>query len=113
MSAWTKTKPSPAPRGPWFKALAEKLKAWWEGLFPETGDSGDAETNEEPAEALPSLNALSRDHETAVVLADWPQEDDPLADWTALVAEGAPELLIPPEEGGTPWQTVSEASAEI
>lgn len=112
MNAWTKTEPSPAPKGPWFKALAEKLKAWWESLFAAPDESGDAEIGNASIETLPSLNPSAHENQQAAV-ADSHRDDDPLADWMALVAEGAPELLIAPEEGGTPWVTAPEAMPEI
>src|SRR5262249_11491492 len=113
MSVWTKTKPSPTPTGPWFKAFAKKLKAWWERLFAGTRNRADSDTRGEPAGTPPTLNASADESEKGAARVGSPAEDDPLADWLALVAEGAPELLLPPEEGGVPWQRVSQVSAEI
>src|SRR5215467_12749227 len=112
MSVWTKTEPSPSPTGPWFKAFVKKLKAWLEGLFAETRHRADGEMYRDPAGIPPALHA-SHESETLAAGGDSLQEYDPLADWTALVAEGAPELLIAPEEGGTPWQRAPEASPEV
>lgn len=37
----------------------------------------------------------------------------PTAEWLRMVEEGAPELLLPPEEGGTPWEGLRTQPVEF
>jgi hypothetical protein len=71
----------------WLAALARRLRDWLNHYLGEdeslAGEGGRAES------------AREREHDTAPSPA--------LEHWLDLVRNAAPELLIPPEEGGTPW----------
>lgn len=100
MSVWTKTKPSANPKGSWPKVVAHRLRAWWAGLFP--GDAHSAEVAGGESETLPPQPP---ENEDALLQTN---DTGRMDDWLALVQEGAPELLVPPEQGGAPWQTAMD-----
>lgn len=106
MNLWIKTQPKTRrakPRRFWLLALGQRIMALWARLSARGTYSG---FEDKPA---PSPAIAAAEDSATEPLSALPRPDDPLQHWMELVREKAPELLIPPEEGGTPWQTASDA----
>ena len=112
MNVWhtTRRESSGAHRkGSWLGALARSLRNWW-GKFL-LGDAHPAAgQSQEEAPASPPISVA--EHEGTAAVATLEEPFDPVVDWLARVREGAPGLLLSPEEGGTPWVRAAEAGSE-
>ena len=104
--------------GRWLKPLVRKLRDWLDGYLQEDARSvGDGSTAREevPNESFSARHDVGEEFGPASALGDQaralPPEPfrtpGPPEDWLARVREGAPELLMPMEEGGTPRQSAS------
>jgi len=104
--------PSGRHRRPLVKTMARQLRDWL-NHYLEDGASA-APTRQPPATGLESavLSDPSQKDETSEPTfygeeqpaPDWFKPAGPPEEWLRMVREGAPELLVSPEDGGTPWQ---------
>ena len=123
MKPWiVKTEISPGQvREPWWKTVARKLGTWLNRFLrqPSRGDRGSGEPLPSPSvssnRGTQSAGPAPISAGEAEALARALLEEGGLPEeWMARVREGAPELLLPVEENGTPWYRVApEAMGEI
>lgn len=110
----------------WLKALARRLRDWLNGFLVEPGrfavDGGHAQGGA-PSSSVSEARSAQHPQEAEEISGSRDQTEvapegrvgdaGPPEAWLALVRERAPELLLPVEEGGTPWQEmISEAMQE-
>ena len=109
----------------WLRALARKIRKWLDTFLEEdaasqveeTRSHSDASTSathvsDSHPQEKSSLPALPATEEAGSPALTKSIQTGPPADWLERVRKGAPELLLPVEEGGTPWQTALEATAQ-
>lgn len=115
MKPWIDSETQPAkPDESWLKTLARRLRDWLnrvlqEAESPISGAHGEASPSfsgsSDPGARDEGSEPISGTEEQAA-----PSSQNlfgpagPPEEWLRLVREGAPELLLPVEEGGTPWQ---------
>jgi hypothetical protein len=115
MKAWNRREMQPAkPDDSWLKSLARRLRDWLNRVLQEA----ESPASGAHGEASPSFSGSSdpgaRDEGSEPISGTGEQAAPssqnlfgpagPPEEWLRLVREGAPELLLPVEEGGTPWQ---------
>src|SRR5215467_9054767 len=106
MNLWTKTQPKiqrTKPKHFWLLALGQRTVALWARLSGREAHPG-LEDEPAPSPAIPAVEDPATSSSPALH-----GSVDPLQHWLELVRKNAPALLIPPEEGGTPWHTASDA----
>ena len=109
-------KPPRQVDGSWLKALARRLRDWLNGFLREPSRSAIDGHQGRGARAAQgqdsSANPRRAEQTDAPSWRGLVEDPGPPEEWLALVREGAPELLLPVEEGGTPWHGVSSAMME-
>jgi hypothetical protein len=120
MKPWIGSETRPAePDESWLETLARRLRDWLNGFLQEA----ESPASEAHGQASPSFSgsydpgALNDDSEpiSGTEEAARPSSQNlfdpgvPPEEWLRLVREGAPELLLPVEEGGTPWRGLRSA----
>jgi len=115
MKPWISSEPPARARDTWLNVLARRLRDWLNGFLLEPGhlkgdeSYGPEGVSSQPASSPPDAQDQGPAPNPGLVEqtkppAWWPDAQAvPPEEWLALVREGAPELLLPVEEGGTPW----------
>jgi len=110
MNLWTKTQPKiqrTKPKRFWLLALGQRTVALWARWSGREAHPG-FEDEPAPSPAIPAAEDPATPSSPALQ-----GPADPLQHWLELVRKNAPALLIPPEEGGTPWHTASDAVGHV
>jgi hypothetical protein len=106
MKPWNVSRIQPGhSEEPRSKALARKLRDWLNGFLEEAG--GEYQSS---AVALPASPIPSREEQAGAPARSALNQAGPPEDWLRRVREGAPGLLLPAEEGGTPRLRVPRAA---
>jgi len=102
----------------WTKAAARRLRDWLNGFLEEGVDTTEDDAQAFEGNSLSSsaltpdvegeeqaVGGVSRDEQLIdPLLASLFEPAGPPEEWLKIVREGAPQLLLPAERGGTPWR---------